>query len=65
MSLKILIAEDEEDIAYQYRMALDALGHEVVLTKNGEELLRQTHRLRHRNTLRDIHTDRHTQRQAD
>ncbi len=40
MSLKILIAEDEEDIAHQYRMALDALGHEVFLTKNGEECIK-------------------------
>ena len=40
MSLKILIAEDEEDIAHQYRMALDTLGHEVFLTKNGEECIK-------------------------
>ena len=40
MSLKILIAEDEEDIAHQYRMALNALGHEVILTKNGEECIK-------------------------
>ncbi len=40
MSLKILIAEDEEDIAHQYRMALNALGHEVFLTNNGEECIK-------------------------
>jgi len=40
MTLKILIAEDEEDIARQYQMTLDALGHEVYLTKNGEECLK-------------------------
>ena len=40
MSLKVLIAEDEEDIAHQYRVALDALGHEVFLTKNGEECIK-------------------------
>ncbi len=40
MSLKVLIAEDEEDIAHQYRMALDALGHEVFLTNNGEECIK-------------------------
>ena len=40
MSLKVLIAEDEEDIAHQYRMALNALGHEVTLTKNGEECIK-------------------------
>jgi len=33
MSMKILIAEDEEDIARQYQMTLNALGHEVFLTK--------------------------------
>ncbi len=41
MSLKVLIAEDEEDIAHQYRMALNALGHEVTLTKNGEECIKK------------------------
>ena len=40
MALKILIAEDEEDIARQYQMVLDALGHEVYLTKNGEECIK-------------------------
>lgn len=40
MSLKILIAEDEEDIASQYQMALEALGHEVNLTKNGVECIK-------------------------
>ena len=39
MALKILIAEDEEDIAAQYQMTLDALGHEVYLTKNGKECI--------------------------
>ena len=40
MPLKVLIAEDEEDIARQYQIALDALGHEVYLTKDGEECLK-------------------------
>lgn len=40
MSLKILIAEDEEDIARQYQMALEALGHQVYLTKDGEECIK-------------------------
>ena len=40
MSMKILIAEDEEDIARQYQMTLNALGHEVFLTKNGEECIK-------------------------
>ena len=41
MSLKILIAEDEEDIAQQYQVTLEALGHEVHLTKNGQECIRK------------------------
>ena len=40
MSLKVLIAEDEEDISHQYQMTLEALGHEVYLTKNGEECIK-------------------------
>ena len=40
MPLKILIAEDDEDIARQYQIGLDALGHEVYLTKNGEECIK-------------------------
>ena len=41
MPLKILIAEDEEDIGNQYKMTLEALGHEVFLTKDGEECLKK------------------------
>ena len=41
MPLKILIAEDEEDIGKQYKMTLGALGHEVFLTKNGEECFKK------------------------
>ena len=40
MSLKILIAEDEEDLARQYQMALEAVGHEVYLTKDGEKCIK-------------------------
>ncbi len=40
MSLKILIAEDEEDIASQYQLALEALGHEVYLTRNAKECIK-------------------------
>lgn len=38
--LKILIAEDEEDIARQYQMVLEELGHEVYLTKDGAECIK-------------------------
>ena len=40
-SLKILIAEDDEDIARQYQYALDDLGHEVYLTKDGQECIKR------------------------
>ncbi len=39
-TLKILIAEDDEDIARQYQIALDELGHEVYLTKDGQECIK-------------------------
>jgi CheY-like chemotaxis protein len=38
--LKILIAEDDEDIGHQYQMVLDELGHEVYLTKDGQECIK-------------------------
>jgi len=41
MTMKILIAEDEEDIGQQYKMVLEALGHEVILTIDGEECLKK------------------------
>ena len=44
MTLRVLIAEDEEDIAQQYKMTLEALGHEVVLTKDGESCLKLYHK---------------------
>lgn len=39
-TLKILIAEDDEDIGHQYQMVLDELGHEVYLTKDGQECIK-------------------------
>ena len=41
MVLKILIAEDEDDIAEQYKMVLEELGHEVERVKDGEECLKK------------------------
>lgn len=38
--LKVLVCEDEEDIARQYQMILDELGHDVFLTKNGVECIK-------------------------
>ena len=39
--MKILIAEDEDDIGQQYKLTLEALGHEVILTVDGEECLKK------------------------
>ena len=41
MSLKILIAEDDEDIGKQYQLTLEAMGHQVFLTKNGEDCIKK------------------------
>jgi DNA-binding response OmpR family regulator len=38
--MKILIAEDEEDIALVYEKALETRKHEVVITFNGEDCLK-------------------------
>ena len=43
MTLKVLIAEDEDDIAQQYKMVLEELGHEVERAKDGEECLKKFH----------------------
>ena len=41
--MKILIAEDEEDIALVYEKALETREHEVVITFNGEDCLKTYH----------------------
>ncbi|MGH9909659.1 MAG: response regulator [Nitrososphaerales archaeon] len=38
--MKILIAEDEPDIAMAYKIALERRNHQVVLAENGEECLK-------------------------
>jgi CheY-like chemotaxis protein len=43
LSMKILIAEDEEDIALVYETALQARNHEVAITFNGEDCLKTYH----------------------
>ena len=53
MTLKVLIAEDEDDIAQQYKMVLEELGHEVECAKDGEECLKIFH-----NTLEKNYKDR-------
>jgi CheY-like chemotaxis protein len=49
--MKILVAEDECNIAMQYKLALEANGHEVRLTENGEDCLKAYRvALRHKKT---------------
>lgn len=38
--MKILVAEDEPDIAMQYKIVLEEKHHEVVITENGEACLK-------------------------
>ncbi|HKF27061.1 MAG TPA: hypothetical protein VKB06_01535, partial [Nitrososphaera sp.] len=38
--MRILVAEDEEDIKSVYHMTLAGRGHEVFLTSDGEECLK-------------------------
>jgi DNA-binding NtrC family response regulator len=38
--LKILVAEDEPDIAKQYKIVLEEKDHQVVITENGEACLK-------------------------
>ncbi len=38
--MKILIAEDERDIANQYKISLENRKHQVVITMDGEECIR-------------------------
>ncbi len=37
--MKILIAEDNRDIAFLYRVALEARNHHITVTDNGEDCL--------------------------
>src|SRR5438067_13326515 len=41
--MKILIAEDEYDIALLYKMALEKRNHKVTITENGEDCLKIYH----------------------
>lgn len=46
MPLNILIAEDEEDIAEQYKMGFEDRGHKVTITYNGVECINVYRRAR-------------------
>src|SRR3989442_3339175 len=43
LSMKILIAEDEEDIALVYEKALETRKHEIAITFKGEDCLNAYH----------------------
>jgi CheY-like chemotaxis protein len=43
-SMKILLAEDDKDTAILYKRVLEARGHEVTITNNGEDCLIVYHR---------------------
>ena len=47
MPLNILIAEDEEDIAEQYKMGFEDRGHKVKITTNGVECINEYRLARH------------------
>ena len=46
MPLNILIAEDEGDIAEQYKMGFEDRGHKVKITSNGVECINEYRRAR-------------------
>jgi CheY-like chemotaxis protein len=41
--MNVLIAEDEQDIAFLYKMALERRNHQVTTTENGENCLKAYH----------------------
>jgi two-component system, cell cycle response regulator CpdR len=46
MPINILVAEDEKDIAEQYKMAFEERGHKITLTYNGIECINEYRRAR-------------------
>ncbi len=46
MAINILVAEDEKDIAEQYKMGFQERGHNVKLTYNGIECINEYRRAR-------------------
>lgn len=42
-TMKILVAEDESNIATLYKVSLEASGHQVQLTDNGEDCVKAYH----------------------
>ena len=53
--MKILVAEDEPNIATLYKVSLEANGHQVQLTDNGEDCVKAYHlAMRHQKISYDI-----------
>lgn len=51
--MKILVAEDESNIATLYKVSLEANGHQVQLTDNGEDCVKAYHiEMRHQKIAR-------------
>ena len=54
-ALKILVAEDESNIATLYKVSLEANGHQVQLTDNGEDCVKAYHlAMRHQEITRTL-----------
>lgn len=47
LTMNVLIAEDEHDIALLYKEALEARKHKVIITLNGEDCLKTYHDVAH------------------
>ena len=51
--MRILIAEDEQDISTLYKIALEKRNHKVVLTSNGEDCLKAYNDELYKNTFEE------------
>ena len=57
MTLSILIAEDNEFTALQYNRILEKYGHNVVVTKDGEECLKKYNNEKKKNKANNVGKD--------
>lgn len=56
--MRILVAEDESSIATLYKVSLEASGHQVQLTNNGEECVKAYHRAMRHQRITKAHQNR-------
>ncbi len=56
--MKILIAEDDSNLAQGYKDALESRNHEVILTANGEECLQKYASSQHRRKSSELETEK-------